>query len=140
MAETTSTLRPHLSCSHFLIRFAFRVNASRGVSSATRCETKHRPRRGWLATQAKEIQQANELYCRGRAKRRERLESLSALNPDLSKALDMKECMLEIQAVSLRRLAAEENQLKGFAAGPKPLNPDFDRRIKLEEAIKPLRY
>jgi hypothetical protein len=42
-----------------------------------------------------------------------------ASNPEFLYALDVKECMLEIQVIILGKLAAEENRLKGFSDVPK---------------------
>ena len=50
-----------------------------------------------------------ELRLQKWAKQRERLDNLSALRPEILKELDIKECLLEVQAVLLGRLAAEEN-------------------------------
>jgi hypothetical protein len=38
-----------------------------------------------------------------------------ASNPEFLRALDVKECVLEIQAIILEKLAAEENRLEGFS-------------------------
>ena len=74
-------------------------------------------------------------------KRQERLDELVALTPELSKALDMKECMLEVQGMLLGKLAAEENRLKGLAETPSQLIPNFDGRLKeVEEVIQSMQY
>jgi hypothetical protein len=41
-----------------------------------------------------------------------------ALNPEFLHALDVKKCVLEIQAIILGKLAAVENHLKGFSDVP----------------------
>lgn len=73
-----------------------------------------RPRRKWRSIQDEEIQKGKELRLQNWAKRRERLDDLSALNPGILKVLNIKECLLEVQAALLGRLAAEENQIKGL--------------------------
>ena len=75
------------------------------------------------------------------AKRRERLDDLSVLNPEIIKAIDTKECLLEVQAALLRRLAAEENHVKGLVDTFKSSNIDFHTRVqKVEETIKALQF
>ena len=71
----------------------------------------------------------------------DRWEPLSSLNPDHFEALHIKECILEVQAVLLRKVAADENQLRGAASGEGPLRPAFGRHAKdAAEAIESLRY
>lgn len=89
-----------------------------------------RPRSKWLATQDEEIQKEKEL-------RRERLDKLFALKPELSKAIDMKECMLEVQGMLLGKLAADEIRPKGLAETPPPPIANFDKRVEeVEEVIR----
>ena len=105
-------------------------NASRGPRPATGQGKSDRPRRKW------QIEKGKELRCQNWAKRCERLNELSALNPELSKALDMKECMLEVQGILLGKLAAEEKRLKGLTETPSRPIADFDERVKeVEEVI-----
>lgn len=107
--------------------------------------TEHRktncPRRKWQATQDEEIQKGKELRVQNWAKRRERLDELSALNPEFLKALDMKECMLEVQGILLGKLVAEENRLKGLAEDSGPPIANSDERVQeVEEVIRPMQY
>lgn len=91
--------------------------------------------------QDEEIQQGKELRVQNWAKRRERLDELSALNPEVLKALDMKECMLEVQGMLLGKLAAEENRLKGLAEDLGPPIVNFDERVQeVEEVIRSMQY
>ena len=55
------------------------------------------------------LKRKKELHLQKRAKQREQLEDRSAPNLEVLQALDVKECMLEIQAVMLAKLATEEN-------------------------------
>lgn len=74
-------------------------------------------------------------------KRRERLNELSALNPEVLKALDIKECMLEVQGMLLEKLAAEENRLEGLTEDSGPLIANFDERVQeVEEVIRSMQY
>ncbi len=107
----------------------------------TEHEKSNRPRRKWRATQDEGIQKGKELRCQNWAMRRKRLDKLSAVNPELSKAVDMKECMLEVQGMLLGKLAAEENRLKGLAETPSRPITDFDERVKeVEEVIQSMQY
>lgn len=100
-----------------------------------------RPRRKWQATQDEEIQKGKELRLQNWAKRRERLDELSTLNPEVLKALDIKECLLEVQAALLGRLAAEENHIKRLVETFEPSDINFDERVKeVEEAIQAMQY
>ena len=95
-----------------------------------------RPRRKWQAIQDEEIQKGKELRLRNWAKRCERLDDLSALNPEILKTLEIKECMLEVQAALLGKLAAEENHIKGLVETFEPSDINFDERVKeVEVAI-----
>ncbi|KAK3167993.1 hypothetical protein OEA41_004439 [Lepraria neglecta] len=116
-------------------------SASRGPRPATGQGESDRPRRKWLATQDEEIEKGKELRCQNWAKRCERLNELSALNPELSKVLDMKECMLEVQGMLLGKLAVEENRLKGLTETPSRPIAEFDERVKeVEEVIQSMQF
>ncbi len=74
-------------------------------------------------------------------KRQQRLGNLSASDPDYFKKLDMKECMLEVQAALIRKLAAEENRIKGFVETFELSDMDFNERVRdVEEGIQALQY
>jgi hypothetical protein len=138
MAGSTSVSQPHSSCQGHPLRPNLGFNASRGRRPATVPGKTDRPRRKLLATQDEEVQEGKKLRCQNWAKRRERL---SALNPELSKALDMKECMLEVQGMLLGKLAVEENRLKGLAETLSPPIANFDERVKeVEEVMRSMQY
>jgi len=91
-----------------------------------------------LITQDEKVQEGKKLRCQNWAKRRERL---SALNPELSKALDMKECMLKVQRMLLGKLAVEKNRLKELAEILSPSIANFDERVKeIEEVMRSMQY
>jgi len=139
MAESTSTSQSHPSCQG--LRPNFGLNASRGPKPATEHRKTDRPRRKWKAIQHEEIQKGKELRLQNWAKRRERLDELSALNPEISKALDIKECLLEVQATLIGKLAVKENHIKGLMETPDPSEIKFDEMVKdVEEAIRALQY
>ena len=119
------------------LRLNFGLSASRGPRPTIGHRQTDRPQRKWPAAQDEEIQKGKELRCQNRAKRCEWLNELSALNPELSKARDMKECMLEVQGILLGKLAAEENRLKGLTETPSRSIADVDERVKeVEEVIQ----
>ena len=141
MSQSTGTPHPHPSRVDTPLRPNLGLNASRGPRPATEHRKADRPRRKWQATQHEEIQKGKELRLQNWAKRRERLEDLSALSPETSKALDIKECLLEVQSALLGRLAAEENHMKGLVEIFEPCDINFDERVKeVEEAIQAMQY
>ncbi len=51
----------------------------------------------------------------------------------------MKEYMLEVQVLLIRRLATKDNHLKGLVEALKPSNINFNERVKeVEEVIRAL--
>ncbi|MCJ1365656.1 hypothetical protein MMC16_004781 [Acarospora aff. strigata] len=140
MTEPTSTSQPHPICPDRPFRPNLGFNASRGPRPVTEHGKSNRPRREWLG-QDEGIQKGKELRRQNWAKRRKRLDELSAVNPELSKALDMKECMLEVQGMLLGELASEENRLKELAETSSRPIADFDERVKeVEEVIQSMQY
>lgn len=82
-----------------------------------------------------------KLYRQKLEKRRKRLEQLSALDPRYVRELGLRESMLEVQAVLLGRVAAEENHITGLEDTSEPSNMSFDERVKeVEDAIQALQY
>ena len=66
-----------------------------------------------------------------------------ALNLKYLEALDVKECVLKVQTVILRKLAAEENCLKGFSdvSEVESTQMSFTERVaEVEEALLMLKY
>ena len=141
MAESTSTSQSHPSCPGHSLRPNFGLNASRGPRPATEHRKTDRSQRKWKAFQQEEIEKGKELRLQNWAKRRERLDELSAMNPEISKALDIKECLLEVQATLIGKLADKENHVKGLMETPDPSDIDSDEMVKdVEEAVRALQY
>jgi len=141
MAQSTSTLQLHSSCQDNSLRSNLGLNASRGPRLATEHRKTKRPQRKWQTAQNEEIQKGKELRVQNWAKRRERLNELSILNSKVLKALDMKECMLEMQEMLLEKLAAKENRLKGLAEDSSSPIANFDERVQeIEEVIRFMQY
>lgn len=133
MARSTSTSQSHPPCPGLPLRSNLGLNASRVPRPATEHRTTNHTQRKWQSTQNEEIRKQRE--------RRERLDELSVWNPEVLKALDMKECMLEVQGMLLGKLAAEENRLKGLTeeTGPPVVNSD-ERVQEVEEVIRSMQY
>lgn len=106
----------------------------------TDCRVKPHSRRKFQSREDG-IKQKKELYLQKRAKQHEQLEEQLATNLEFLQALDVKECMLEIQSVMLGKLAAEENHLKGYAEVPGLVVLNFDERVReKEEALTMLKF
>ena len=68
-------------------------------------------------------------------RRRKRLEELAYSDPEYAKALDTKECILEVQGTLVGKLAAEENHFKELAVLPGFCITEFEDRAKIGEVI-----
>ena len=112
-----------------------------GAISNLKIESGIRCRRKFISTQDAEIRKRRELRHQNTVKRRGRLEELAHSDPEYAKALDIKECMLEVQGMLLGKLAAEENHFKGLAVLPSFSITDFEERIReIEDVIQALQY
>ena len=60
----------------------------------------------------------------------ERLNELSGLHPELSKALDTEECMPKAQGILLGKLVAEGNRLKRLTESPNRSIADLMDELK----------
>ena len=118
-----------------------KLNACRGQRQATGQKLLSPFRRQWLATQSDHLREAKELRSRKWEERCKRLDELLAMRPEISQALDMKECMLEVQKLFLGKVAAEQNRLNGLANTTSQPLADLDQQIKeAEEAIRAMQY
>jgi hypothetical protein len=120
-----------------------RINASRGEKGPPPYGRVKSHSRGKLQSSEDGLKRRKELHLQKRAKRREQLEENLVSNHEFLQALDAKECVLEIQAVILGKLAAEENLLKGVTDVPEvevTLAKFAERVEELEEALSMLKY
>lgn len=142
ISQSTNTSQSHPICpGQQPLRPNLALNASRGPRLATEQRKTNHPQRKWQATQDEEIQKRKEFRIQNWAKRLERLDEISALNPEVLKALDMKEYMLEVQGMLLGKLAAEKNCLEGLAEDSSPPMANFDERIQeVEEVIRSMQF
>jgi hypothetical protein len=129
-----------LSCR--ITPFRARPNASGRLQRSTiNCRAKPHARRKFPNTQDEELARKKRLYLQKRTKQREELEQQTGSHIGYLEDLDVKECMLEVQADLLGKLAADENNLKGLAKTPELTVTNFEDRVKeVEEAIAMLRY
>jgi hypothetical protein len=128
---------PHQS--HICARLRFKIcpNASRRHQRKNFSLPKN------LQSSQDRLKQAKERHRLKRAKERDQLERGSASNWEFLQALDEKECVLEIQAMILGKLAAEENKLRGLTGNCKiELNAEpFTGRLQdVVEALSTLKY
>lgn len=123
------------------IAMKFNLRATGGAKYLMIEARPKRRRRMFSSTQDDEIQHMRRLRYQNTLKRRERLEELSNSDPEYAKALDIKECMLEVQGVLMGKLATKQNHFKELAILPGICNVDFEERVKkTEEVIKALQY
>lgn len=74
-------------------------------------------------------------------KQQEWLKILSALKLNYLKSFDMKECMLKIQEMLMKKLAAEVNHFKRLTVIFELFITDFDERVKkITKIIQMLQY
>ena len=122
-------------------RTRLKVNASGSRSLTTEYQACHRSRRSPQNAFGREIERRKQLHLEKRAAQYEKWEEQSTSVQEYMKALDIKECVLEVQAVFLRRLAKEENRLKEFTDGPSISLADFGELVKeVERSIQTLQY
>lgn len=121
--------------------FPCSVNASRGPKKS---QAKKEDRSYALNDYAgSEIGRASERHRLKRINERDELEEGLAPNPDYLQVLDEKEHVLEVQAVILRKLAAEENGIKGLLKDCEfDLKTDLytDLMQEVMEALSMLKY
>lgn len=91
--------------------------------------------------QVPEMKKISELGHQKMIRPRKRLEDLAHSDPEYAKALDTKECMLEVQGMLLGKLATEENHVKGFVMLPGFCITDFEERaIEVRKVTQGLQY
>jgi len=143
MTAAKNTLRPPNKGSMHCLPMQIGLNASRGPKKYTVEDgaTSRQPH-NFQDVEKEAIQKGTRLHRDSNLeKRQQRLGNLSASDPDYFKKLDMKECMLEVQAALIRKLAAEENRIKGFVETFELSDMDFNERVRdVEEGIQALQY
>ena len=115
-----------------------RVNASKHEEKSEKDKSKMRSRARRIYSMREELtRRGKRTYEQKRLIRCRRIEEGSGSDLADLRALDKKESALEVQAILLRKLATEENYLKGLGGIPSPSYTPFERRLKeVEEAIR----
>ena len=118
------------------------VNASKGIETSDKNNViKQRSTRKYLIARDELIRQGKEIYEQKRLDQCRQLEERSAPNLAYIQTLDQKQSVLEVQAILLKKLAAEENQLKGLEGVSRPSVTSFEKRVnEVEEALRALKY
>ena len=88
-----------------------------------------------LVARDEQVRQGKKMYEQERLDQCRQLEERSAPNLAYIEALDQKQSVLEVQAILLQKLAAEENQLKGLGEVPRTSNAPFETRISDVELL-----
>ena len=94
-------------------------------------------------SEEEELKEEKKIRHQRRVKKLEQLERGIALNAEFLQALNEKDCIFEVQAAILGKLASEENYLKGlseFCRVELSQEPFPERVKKAEEAIIMLKY
>lgn len=116
MDSSSPNLRPRLPIptSQFL---RLDINPSIGpVRCMTTRKVGKRPRTIIQSARDRELEHARELYRQEQLSDHEKRSEQSIPSSEYSTALDIKECVLQVQKLYLRDLAAEENHVKGFTS------------------------
>jgi hypothetical protein len=120
-----------------------RVNASRGEKGPPPYGRVKSHSRGNLQSTDDELKRRKEQHLQKRAKQREQLEENLVSNHEFLQALDAKECVLEVLAVLLGKIAAAENLLMEASdiPGAEAALVKFTERLEeleelLEETLK----
>lgn len=104
-----------------------------------RCTTTHetgkRPRTTFQSDRDKELACARETYRQEKLAERDERRKQSASNPAHSMVLNIKECLLEVQQLYLKQLAAEENHVTEVAKMPGVPTIEFEKNRKEVERV-----
>lgn len=102
--------------------------------TTTREMGKHR-RTIFQSVRDKKLADARELYRQVQLGEHEKLSEQFVPGSEHSTAMDIKECVLQVQKVCLRDLAVEENHLKGFTRIPGAITIDLEKSYKEVERV-----
>ena len=112
------------------------INPSIGpIRLAKTHEPGKRPRTIFQSDRDQDLAGERETYHREKFAERDERRKQSASNPDHSMAVNIKECLLEVQQVYLNQLAAEENHVTGVAEIPSAHTIDFGENRKEAERV-----
>lgn len=94
-----------------------------------------RPRTIFQSDRDQKLASERETYRREKLAERDERRKQSACTPDHSMAVNIKECLLEVQQVYMNQLAAEENHVTGVAEIPGAVTIDFEKNRKEAERV-----
>ena len=127
MNSSKPTLRPRspVPPSRFLT-----IGISPGIGPiicTTIREVGKRPRTIFQSTRDKELADARELHRQQQLVEHKKRSERVAASSEYSTALDIKECLLQVQKLCLKDLAVEENHIKFFAQLPHATTIDLEK-------------
>lgn len=102
----------------------------RPIKCTTTHEIRKRFRKTFQSNQDKKLTCAQEMYCQKRLTEHNKCRKLLAFNPDHLMALNIKECLLKVQQLYLKQLAAKENHVKRVAKILCALTIEFEKNQK----------
>jgi hypothetical protein len=112
------------------------INPSIGPIRLTKThEPGKRPRTIFQSDRDQILAGERETYRREKLAERDKRRKQLASNPDHPTAVNIKECLLEVQQVYLNQLAAEENHETGVADIPGAPTIDFEKNRKEAERV-----
>ena len=107
------------------------INPSIGpIRCTTTCEIGKRPRTIFQSARDKELAHTRELYRQEQLVEHENCRKQLVSSSEYSTALDIKDCVLQVQRLCLRDLAVKENHIKGFAGLPDAITTDLEKSYK----------
>ena len=105
------------------------------IRCTTTYETGKRPRTIFQSDQDRGLACARETYRQEKLEERKKRREQSASNPEHSTAVNIKECLLEVQTLYMKELAAEENHVKEGAKIPGATTIEFEKNRKEVERV-----
>ena len=115
------------------------ISPSIGQIRISKNHEANRPQNIFRSDRDKELAHERELHRQERLERREKRKEQCTSDPEYLTGLDIKECVLDVQAMFLKQLAFEENDFKGLTEAPGLIATDLEKRKKeVEEAIQKL--
>jgi hypothetical protein len=82
------------------------------ISYTTTRDANERSETIFQSDRDKKLARGRDLYRQRQIEKHEKRKEQSISNPEYSTSLNIKECVLDVQAIYLRQLAVEENHVK----------------------------
>lgn len=107
------------------------INPSIGPIRCTMtCEIGKRPRTIFQSARDKELAHTRKLHRQEQLVEHKKRRKQLVPSSEYSTALDIKECLLQVQKLCLKDLAVKENHIKGFAQLPGGITTDLEKSHK----------